>query len=58
MLKNTFGPKRKDAKRDWVKVRNERLHDFYSSPDIIRRIMSGRIRGTRHVAHMGKSRNA
>jgi hypothetical protein len=33
------------------------LHNLYSSPDIIRRIKSRRIRGAGHVARMGEGRN-
>jgi hypothetical protein len=33
------------------------LHNFYSSPDIIRRFKSRRMRLAGHVAHMGEGRN-
>jgi hypothetical protein len=32
------------------------LHDFYSSPDIIRQIKSRRMRWAGHVVHMGEDR--
>jgi hypothetical protein len=31
-----FGPKRDEATGDWRKLHNEELHNFYSSPSIIR----------------------
>jgi hypothetical protein len=39
-------------------LHNEELRDLYSSPSIIRIIMSRRIRWVAHVARMGKERNA
>jgi hypothetical protein len=33
------------------------LHNFYSSPDIIRQIKSRRMRWAGHVARMGEGRN-
>jgi hypothetical protein len=38
-----FGPKR-EVTRDWRKLRNEKLHILYSSPDIITMIRSRRLR--------------
>jgi hypothetical protein len=40
------------------KLRNEELHNLYSSPSIIRMIMSRRVRWAGHVARMGEKRNA
>jgi hypothetical protein len=40
------------------KLHNEELHDFYSSPSIIRIIKSRRMRWAGHVARMGEKRNA
>ena len=31
-----FGPKEMEVKGEWRKQNNEELHDFYSSPNIIR----------------------
>jgi hypothetical protein len=39
-------------------LRNEELHNLYSSPSIIRMINSRRMRRTGHVARMGAKRNA
>jgi hypothetical protein len=40
------------------KLRNEELHNLYSSPNIIRIIKSRRMRWAGHVAPMGSKRNA
>jgi hypothetical protein len=42
----------------WRKLHNEELHNFYSSPNIIRMIMSRRMRWTWHVVQMGKKMKA
>jgi hypothetical protein len=39
MLRRIFGPKRDDVTGEWRKLHNEKLHDLYSSPSIIRIIM-------------------
>jgi hypothetical protein len=43
---------------DWWKLRNEELHNLYSSPNIIRIIKSRRMRWAGHVARMEETRNA
>jgi hypothetical protein len=53
VLRRIFGPKRDEVMRDWRKLHNEELHDFYSSPNIIRMIKSRRMRWAGHVARMG-----
>jgi hypothetical protein len=40
VLRRIFGPKRDEVTGGWKKLHNEELHNFYSSPDIIRMIMS------------------
>jgi hypothetical protein len=40
MLMRIFGPKRDEEAGDWGKLHNERLHNLYSSPSIIRVIRS------------------
>jgi hypothetical protein len=42
----------------WRKLHNEELHNLYSSPSIIRKIKSRRMRWPGHVARMGEKRNA
>jgi hypothetical protein len=44
-----FGPKRDDVKGGW-----RELHNLYSSPGIIRKIITRRMRWTGHVAGMGE----
>jgi hypothetical protein len=36
VVRRIFGPKRDEITGGWVKLRNEELHNLYSSPDIIR----------------------
>jgi hypothetical protein len=57
VLRKIFGPKRDEVTGEWRKLHNEKLHDFYSSPSIIRVIKSRRMRWAGHVASMGKKRN-
>jgi hypothetical protein len=38
VLGKIFGPKRDDVKGDWRKLHNEKLHNMYSAPNIIRMI--------------------
>jgi hypothetical protein len=49
-----FGPKRNGVTRGWRKLHNEVLHDLYSSPSVIRIIMSRRMRWAGHIARMGR----
>jgi hypothetical protein len=42
---------------EWRKLHNEELHNLYSSPDIIRKVKSRRMRWAGHVARMGEERN-
>jgi hypothetical protein len=52
-----FGPKRDEVTGEWRKSHNVGLHNLYSSPDIIRRIKSRRMRWAGHVARMGEGIN-
>jgi hypothetical protein len=54
VLRRIFGPKRDDVTGEWRKLHNEELHILYSSPNIIRRIKSRRMRWAGHVARMGE----
>jgi hypothetical protein len=58
VLRGIFGPKRDEVTGDWRKLHNEELHNFYSSLNIIRMIMSRRMRWAGHVLRMGEKRNA
>jgi hypothetical protein len=44
VLRRIFGLKRDKVTGGWRKMHNEELHNLYSSPGIIRMIMSGRVR--------------
>jgi hypothetical protein len=57
VLRRIFGPKRDEVTGGWRKLHNQKLHNMYSSPSIIRIIKSRRMRGTGHVARMGEKRN-
>jgi hypothetical protein len=54
VLRRIFGPKRYEVTGDWRKLHNEELHNLYSSPNIIRMIVSRRMRRTGQVALMGR----
>jgi hypothetical protein len=56
VLRKILGPKREEVTVDWRKLHNEKLHDLYCSPLIIRVIKSRRMRWARHVARMGEMR--
>jgi hypothetical protein len=55
-----FGPKIlvDEVTGGWRKLHNEELHNFYSSPSIIRMIKSRRMRCAGHIARMEERKNA
>jgi hypothetical protein len=57
VLRRIFVPKGNEVTGEWRKLHNGELHNFYSSPDIIRQIKSGIMRWAGHVARMGEGRN-
>jgi hypothetical protein len=57
VLRGIFGPKRDEVTGERRKLHNGELHNLYSSPDIIRKIKSTRMRWAGHVARMGEGRN-
>jgi hypothetical protein len=57
VLWKIIGPKRDGVTGGWRKLHNEELHNFYSSPSLIRIIKSRRMRWAGHVARMGEKRN-
>jgi hypothetical protein len=58
VLRRIFGPKRDEVMGEWKKLHNEELRDLYSSPSIIRKIKSRRMRLASHVARIGEKRNS
>jgi hypothetical protein len=44
VLRRISGPQSVEVTGDWKKLHNEELHNFYSSPSIIRMIDSRRMR--------------
>jgi hypothetical protein len=58
VLRRIFGPKKDEVTEDWRKLRNEELHNMYSSPNVIRMMKSRIMRCLGHVARMGEKRNA
>jgi hypothetical protein len=56
VLRRIFGPRRDEVTGEWRKLHSEELHNFYSSPDIIRQVKSRGMRWTVHVARMGEER--
>jgi hypothetical protein len=56
VLRRIFGRKRGDVMGEWGKLHNEELHNLNSTPDIIRQVMSRRMRSVGHVARMGEER--
>jgi hypothetical protein len=57
VLRRIYGPKRDEVTGEWRKLHNGELHNFYSSPNIIRQIKLRRMRLAGYVAHMGEGRN-
>jgi hypothetical protein len=53
VLRRIFGPKRDEVTGGWRKLHNEKLHDLYSSPGIVKVIKARRMRWAGHVAHKG-----
>jgi hypothetical protein len=58
VLRKIFGPKRQEVMEGCRRMHNEKLHNLYALPDIIRLIESRRMRWKKDVACMGEMRNA
>jgi hypothetical protein len=62
VLRKIFGPKRDEVtggwRGGWRKLHNEKFHNLYSSPVIIRMIKSRRMRWAGRVTRMEENRNA
>jgi alpha-D-ribose 1-methylphosphonate 5-triphosphate synthase subunit PhnG len=56
VLRRMFGPKKDEVKREWSELHNEELNDMYSSPNIVRVIISRRMGRAGHVVRMGEIR--
>jgi hypothetical protein len=54
-LRTIYGPQR-EGDGSWRKLHNDELHSLYSSPNIVRVIISRRMRWTGHAAHTGEGR--
>jgi hypothetical protein len=57
VLRGIFVPKGDEVTGEWKKLHSGELHNFNSSPDIIRQIKSRRMRLVGHVARIGEGRN-
>jgi hypothetical protein len=57
VLRRMFGHKRDEVTGEWRKLYIRELHNLWSSPDIIRRIKSRRMRWAGNVERMGEGRN-
>jgi hypothetical protein len=57
VLRRIFGPKSDEVMGEWRKLHSGELHNLYTSPDIIRRMKSRRMRWAGHVARMGERRH-
>jgi hypothetical protein len=52
LLRKIFGQKRDGVTGGWRKLHDEKFHNLYSSPTIIRNIKSRTIRWAGHVERM------
>jgi hypothetical protein len=52
VLRRILDPKRDELMGEWRMLRSGELHNLYLSPDIIRQLISRRMRRTGHVAYM------
>jgi hypothetical protein len=57
VLRRIFEPERDEVTGERIKLHSGELRNLYSPPDIIRQIISRRMRWAQHVAHMEEGRN-
>jgi hypothetical protein len=53
MLRRIFGAERDEVTGGWRKLHNEEFNDLYCSPNIVRVIISRRMKWAGNVARMG-----
>jgi hypothetical protein len=58
LLRRVFGPKREKVAGGWRRLHNERLRNFYASPNSTRAIKSRSMRWVEHIALMVQMINA
>ena len=58
VLRKILGAKRDKYTGEWRKLHNAELHALYSSPNIIKKLKSRRLKWAGHVVRMEQSRNA
>jgi hypothetical protein len=58
VLRKIFGTKGYEVRKAWTELHNEELNDLYFSRNIIRVILSRRMRWAGHVAGIGEKRGA
>ena len=51
-----FEPRRDEVTGEWRRLHNEEINDLYCSPNIVRVMISRRMRWAGHVARMGEER--
>jgi hypothetical protein len=56
VLRRIFGPKREED-GSWRKLHNDEIHSLYSSQNIVRVIISRKMKWAGHVACMGEGRS-
>jgi hypothetical protein len=57
VLRRVFGSKRDEVAGEWKKLHNEELNDLHPSPNVVRVIISRRIKWVEHVARMRERRD-
>jgi len=56
VFRRIFGPRSEEVMREWRRLHNEELNDFYASPNIVRVIKSRRMRWAGHVERIDEER--